>query len=549
MSENIIPFPAAHGDASHGERSLMDADAERALLGALLLNTGAAVYQRIAAFLVPEHFAFGVHGRIFDRIARLYDDDEPVDPVIVKNALGEDPDLALLGGTAHYIAQLTKDAVAPSFAGGYARQIAEAASKRAVVAATTSAAEALKEPNAKLDEIVAGLRADLDAHSARGSSLDEWDASLDLGPIPPRGWLLGNTFCRGFVSSLLADGGVGKTATRLAQCLAAATGRPLTGEHVFQRCRVLIVSLEDNKNELRRRLRAAMLHHNVSEEEIRGWLFLAAPGREAGKLALMSFGAPAVGPLLAKLIATIKRRQIDIVCIDPFVKAHGLEENSNGDIDFVVGLLAQIAIDHDCAVDAPHHVSKGSSDPGNANRGRGAGAFKDGGRLVYTLAPMSEDEGKLFNIPAKERRRLIRIDSGKVNIAPPATDATWLRLVGVKIGNATELYPNGDEVHTVEPWMPPDFWANLPPSLANAILDAIDAGPGADRRYSPAPQAKDRAAWPVVAKAVPALNETQAKLVIKTWLKSELLVSRPYHDPVDRREVDGLHVNPVKRPG
>jgi hypothetical protein len=47
----------------------------------------------------------------------------------------------------------------------------------------------------------------------------------------------------------------------VAQLLSLATGRPLTGEHVFQRCRVLIVSLEDDADELRRRVLAAMLHH------------------------------------------------------------------------------------------------------------------------------------------------------------------------------------------------------------------------------------------------------------------------------------------------
>ena len=85
-----------------------------------------------------------------------------------------------------------------------------------------------------------------------------WDAGLDLAPIPPRGWLLGTTFCRGFVSSLVAGGGTGKTALRIAQMLSLATGRPLTGEFVFKRCRVLLVSLEDDRDELRRRVRAAM---------------------------------------------------------------------------------------------------------------------------------------------------------------------------------------------------------------------------------------------------------------------------------------------------
>ncbi len=64
--------------------------------------------------------------------------------------------------------------------------------------------------------------------------LDEWDAGDDDAPIPPRGWLLGNVFCRRFVSSLLAEGGAGKTALRTAQALALASGQPLTGEHVFQ---------------------------------------------------------------------------------------------------------------------------------------------------------------------------------------------------------------------------------------------------------------------------------------------------------------------------
>ena len=79
----------------------------------------------------------------------------------------------------------------------------------------------------------------------------------DTGAIPPRGWLLGNIFCRGYISSLMADGGVGKTALRIAQCLELARGKSLTGDHVFQRCRVLFITLEDDLNELRRRARAA----------------------------------------------------------------------------------------------------------------------------------------------------------------------------------------------------------------------------------------------------------------------------------------------------
>src|SRR5437762_1102867 len=76
----------------------------------------------------------------------------------------------------------------------------------------------------------------------------------DIIVPPPRSWLLGNVFCRRFVSSLIGEGGTGKTALRYAQLMSLATKRPLTGEHVFQRSRVLILSLEDDADELDRRL-------------------------------------------------------------------------------------------------------------------------------------------------------------------------------------------------------------------------------------------------------------------------------------------------------
>jgi len=97
--------------------------------------------------------------------------------------------------------------------------------------------------------------------------LGEWDAGDDTEMPPPRGWLLGNIFARRFMSSLLADGGVGKTALRYAQLLSCAIGRSLTGEHVFQRCRVLIISLEDDVDELRRRILALMLHYKIGRSD------------------------------------------------------------------------------------------------------------------------------------------------------------------------------------------------------------------------------------------------------------------------------------------
>jgi hypothetical protein len=123
----------------------------------------------------------------------------------------------------------------------------------------------------------------------------------------------------------------------------------------------------------------------------------------------------------------------------------------------------------------------------------------------------------------------------------------WFKLVGVPLGNGTSLYPNGDNVQTVERWYPPDAFAKLDTAAIARILDQIDAGPYEGGRYSPTHNARDRAAWPVVQENVPDLTNKQAKHVVNTWLKNGVFVKRNHTDPKDRHEKPSLFVG--KRPG
>lgn len=175
--------------------------------------------------------------------------------------------------------------------------------------------------------------------------------------------------------------------------------------------------------------------------------------------------------------------------------------------------------------------------------------MKDGARLVYTLAPMSPDEAQALGVTEADRRRLIRMDSGKVNIAPPMAEAKWFQLVGVPLGNGTDLYPSGDEVQTVETWTPPDTWAGITNHIANAILSEIDAGLPDGNRYSDHHNAADdRAAWRVVVKHAPGKPEGQAKQVIAGWLKNGALERRDHDNPTTRHKGKALFLNPAKRP-
>jgi len=315
-----------------------------------------------------------------------------------------------------------------------------------------------------IDEAVDQTPTSAPAASDSVPSLDEWDVGDDNDL----------QFRRRFLSGLLAPGSTGKSALRLVQYILLATNRPLTGQRVFKRSRVLVVSLEHDKDELRRRIAAVCIEHKVTRGELKGWLFCAAP--KGFKLAEVRKGSRQIGMLEKMLGKAIERRKADLIGLDLFIKLHALEENDNGAMDFVCDLLVQLAIEYDIAVDAPHHTKKGQVTAGDADAGRGASAARDAGRLIYTLTRMTEEEAKAFGIKAEERNLYVRLDSGKVNIAPPSSEATWFKLVGVKLDKGAGDYPNGDEVQTVVPWDPPKTWANLSNAQLNAALTDIDKG-------------------------------------------------------------------------
>jgi hypothetical protein len=404
---------------------------------------------------------------------------------------------------------------------------------------------------AKLQETVRSAYAKFAPDNQQVPGLNVWDAGAVAAPPGPRAWLLGTAFCRTFLSSLIAEGGAGKTAVRYAQYLSLATGRPLTGEHVFQRCRVLIVSLEDDAEELNRRIFAARLRYAISAEAVKGWLFLSAPGAAVGKLMQMdqSGRKATLGPLAKHLEQASEQLKPDLVALDPYIKAHGLPESDNALMDMVAQLLADLARKYNIAVDFVHHQRKGSAEPGNADRGRGASATKDAGRLVYTLTTMSPAEAKAFDITEERRRSFVRMDSAKVNIAPPMTKAKWLRLVGVPLDNGTDLYPNGDEVQTVEPWSPPETWEGVDIATINQILDTIAAGLPDGERYTDGAAAKTRAAWKAAQQHAPGKTETQCREMIRQWIKNGVLSPETYYSKAERKECVGLRINDANRPG
>jgi hypothetical protein len=404
------------------------------------------------------------------------------------------------------------------------------------------------DSDAAFDWLDARLRGDRPSAQLTPDELDEWDAGeLLSGPPPaPREWLIYRYFCRTFLSGLVAPGDVGKTTLRLTQAIELATGRELLGQRIYHRRKVLILSFEDDRKELHRRLLAICRHFKIDPQELKGWLFCR--DINGPKLAERDDrGNRKIGALDGMLRRAIARTQCALVILDPFVKLHALAENDNPDMNFVCELLIKIAQDCNIAVDSPAHTHKGEIAAGDADARRGGSAQRDASRLEFTLAPMSAEEAKRFGISADERKCYVRLDKAKANLVR-AMKAVWFQLVNVPLDNKTELYPEGDELQAIERWEPPETWVGIEAETLNAILDDLDAGMPDGRRYSKHGTATERAAWKVAQKHCPTKTEANCREMIKVWCEIELLFEKLYDDPVSRKQVQGLYVDPSKRP-
>jgi replicative DNA helicase len=105
-------------------------EAEQALLGAIFRNNLA--HGRVADFLLPEHFSYAVHGRIYAAICNLIDRGQIANPITLKNLFDQDAALIEIGG-AQYLTRLAEAAVTVINAENYGRQILDLHLRRQLI--------------------------------------------------------------------------------------------------------------------------------------------------------------------------------------------------------------------------------------------------------------------------------------------------------------------------------------------------------------------------------------------------------------------------------
>jgi AAA domain len=350
--------------------------------------------------------------------------------------------------------------------------------------------------------------------------------------IPRREFLYGKFYARKFISTMIAAGGIGKSSLALVEAIAMVTGRPLLGVPVPKRLRVWYWNGEDPKEETERRIAAILLHFKIPPAEIEGWLFTDS-GRETPICIAEPYRDGVIfGPDAKALSEEITAKRIDVFILDPFVKTHGVSENINGAIDLVARKYAGIADEADCAIGLAHHVRKATGN-GRAevtiDDARGAGSLVDAARSNRVLNVMTEDEATAAQVKPEQRKSYFRADDGKANMAPPAENATWFKIVSIGLGNH-EVFELGDFVGVVASWALPDVFVGVTTDDLPKVQAAIDGGSWAKNAG-----AEDWAGYAIAKVLEIDLDDGGAKVrvtkLLKAWLKSKALAEELRPDP------------------
>jgi hypothetical protein len=375
-----------------------------------------------------------------------------------------------------------------------------------------------------------------------------------VAKLPMRRFLYGRHLIRGYVSATISPGGIGKTTLIMVEAIAMAANKEILGERIFENdLRVLHVNLEDPQDELDRRYYAIVKHFNLDHEAIGDRVFMHS-GRDR-KIILADKGAH--GTVIQMPDADLLREQIikhriDVVSIDPIVKAHYLDENDNKQVDYLLTIMGQIAHDTNCAIDAASHTRKSPTGvlatAGDINQARGAGALAGAVRAARTLTIMSAKEAENFGITGDRAGWYVRVDDAKGNMTPPAEHANWYERHSVKLNNGG-AFAEGDNVGVLQPWTPPDAFEGLTQAAIDRILNTIVVGvDDQGTKYSFRPQS-NRWVGDAIKSNCLGKTDADAKQVIAAWRKSGLLFEDDWEDQRTRKTVKAVMVNAALWPG
>lgn len=340
-----------------------------------------------------------------------------------------------------------------------------------------------------------------------------FDLSRDVSEIPRTDFIYGPHYIRREVSVTVAAAGTGKSFLTLTETVAMASGRNLLGQSVTKPRSVWYWS-EDHLHDAEIRLRAAMERYGVTADEIGGRIRLSSFRDTKLKLAVIEKGQIKIDRARVDEIAHAARDEgIDVIVFDTLKKIHGLNENSNPEMDTLLDELIRIAEIGQCSVETVHHMGKPRERTQDMNSLRGASSIIGAVRAGRFLCRMTMEEGKKAGV--ENHKAYFSVESGKFNKSAEDKTRRWFELSGRDMAN-------GENVGQLSRWEWPDSFGGMSNDDAAAILDVLHATPmrASDQCDDWAGHAvADHMGYDLNTKA----DKSKVKTILKTWFDNEAL--------------------------
>lgn len=378
--------------------------------------------------------------------------------------------------------------------------------------------------------------------------------------IPTRPWLIPGVMLSGYTHMLAAPGGTGKSLFTLQIGIALALGEPWGTFTPRRKARTMIINVEDDLHEQRRRLAAARKVMEADKRDLLGMVHLVA---DTDNIIIAGFDdvkrVMVAKPIVPVLVDYIREHQIDVLIVDPFTETFEGDENDNSEVKWAMRIWRdEIAKATGCAVYLVHHTTKNTGGgAGDANIVRGAGAIVNSTRISATLMPMTKDDAALLGLDQSEIHLYVRYDDAKANQSLKSGRARWFQKQSVTLANGNADH-QADEVGALVPWSPPGMLDGISTHRINSVLDMIDAGMLDDkgntngRRYTLSTKGNSKSTGRWVGSLLMehlGVTEAQAKALIKSWQDNGVLVEGDYYDTARRENARGAFAPEGKRPG
>lgn len=256
-------------------------------------------------------------------------------------------------------------------------------------------------------------------------------------PPPPRRFLVADRIPCDTVGLWAAAGGTGKGFTTLQLAVSVATGLPWLGMPIEEQGSVLMVSAEDNREEMHRRLYRVAEHYRdlvscpfdessekweAIRQHIKERLFIVDRVGEDNRLTGKVHGELHFTPMADRIIETAQQaNNCKLIILDPLSRFDGGDPNDNSDGTRLIETAEYIRRETGATVLLPHHVAKGSMKDANAGQEavRGASGLVDGARFVVLLQTMRAEMAKDYGIDPDNAGRYVYFSTPKQNYSAP----------------------------------------------------------------------------------------------------------------------------------